>query len=368
MSEKSIQIVAFNNPYPADFGGAIDMFYKVKALHHLGIKVFLHIFYDKRHDISGIRTYCEEVYLYKRKKGVLNHLSFQPFSVISRKSKKLIERLKATDAPILIESLRSCALLENETFSQKIAVRNHNIEHDYSWGLSKSESSWIGKLAHFVEGYKQKKFERILNKADILFNISKHEQSYFKTNYQSKSMFLNVFQGYESIKSKNGFGKYALYHGDLTTSDNIKSALFLIKVFKKTKIPFIIAGSKLPNAINKLIKDSKNISFAEISEPQQLQELIENAHVNTLYSFQRSGTKLKVFAALFNGRHCILNKNIIDDKNILNVCKVAETGNVYRDAVTAIFKEEFKLTENRKRALAAYNDLKNAKIIIENLL
>jgi hypothetical protein len=41
-----IQIVCFDNPSPANYGGAIDMFYKIKALHALGIRIdftyFLH--------------------------------------------------------------------------------------------------------------------------------------------------------------------------------------------------------------------------------------------------------------------------------------------------------------------------------------
>ena len=367
MPNTSIQIVAFNNPCPDNFGGAIDMFYKVKALHRLDVKVFLHIFYDERDDISGMKDYCEEIYLYKRNKGLLKHFSIKPFSTNSRVSKKLVQRLKASEASILVESLRSCALLENEIFYQKIAVRNHNIEHDYSWGLFESESNFIKKVAQLIEGYKQKHYEKTLNKADILFNISKYEQSYFQKKYKPKSVFLPVFHGYESIKSKEGFGKYALYHGDLSTADNLKSALFLVEVFKKTEIQFIIAGSELPKEIKIKIQDFQHISYIKINGRQHLHKLIENAHVNTLYSFQRSGTKLKVFTALFNGRHCILNKNMIDDKQILGICEVADKEDDYRNALKDIFKKEFKLTDKRIQTLATYNDTENAKIIVENL-
>ena len=368
MSCKSIQIIAFNNPYPANFGGAIDMFYKIKALHKLGIKVILHIFYDVRGDVSGIKDFCEEIYLYKRNKGFFKHFSLKPFSTNSRTNKILIERLLASETPIFVESLRSCVLLESQVFLQKIAVRNHNIEYYYSWGLFESESNFIKKVAQLIEGYKQKHYEKTLNKADILFNISKYEQSYFQKKYKPKSVFLPVFHGYESIKSKEGFGKYALYHGDLSTADNLKSALFLVDVFKKTEIQFIIAGSELPKEIKIKIQDFQHISYTKINGRQHLHKLIENAHVNTLYSFQRSGTKLKVFTALFNGRHCILNKNMIDDKQILDICEVADKEDDYRNALKDIFKKEFKLTEKRIQVLATYNDIENAKIIVENLL
>ncbi|TCK66836.1 hypothetical protein DFQ05_2120 [Winogradskyella wandonensis] len=368
MSSKSIQIVAFNNPYPANFGGAIDMFYKIKALTQLGVKIDLHVFYDDRANFEELETLCETIYRYKRQKHIAKHFSFLPFSVKTRQSQLLVDRLKANAAPIFIESLRCCGMLINANFKQNVAVRNHNIEHNYSWGLSKSETHPLRKLAHYIEGKKQKKFEAILNKADLLFNISYSEHAYFSKTYNPKSVFLPAFQGYKSITSKPGRGEYALYHGDLTTADNLKSAQFLITVFKDLDFPLVIAGSNLPKSLLELIQKYNTISFVKVTEQEELTKLIENAHINTLYSFQESGTKLKVFTALFNGRHCILNKNMVDDAKILSVCEVAETKKAYQNAVRELISKQFSLTEERKVALANYKDIENAKIIVENLL
>ena len=52
MNLKNIQIVSFNNPYPPNYGGVIDVFYKIKYLHRLDIEIYLHIFYDDRIDID----------------------------------------------------------------------------------------------------------------------------------------------------------------------------------------------------------------------------------------------------------------------------------------------------------------------------
>ena len=43
-SGKDIHIVSFNVPYPADYGGVIDVYYKLKALAALGIRVHLHCY------------------------------------------------------------------------------------------------------------------------------------------------------------------------------------------------------------------------------------------------------------------------------------------------------------------------------------
>lgn len=368
MQKNTIQIVAFNNPYPANFGGAIDMFYKIEALSKLGVCIHLHIFCDDRLKVTGLESLCEKIHLYKRKKSLLMHFSFKPYTILSRDSVSLVASLKSIDAPIFFESLRSCQALMNTEFSQKIGVRNHNIEHHYSWGLAKSESHWVKKLAHYVEGFKQKRSEKLLNKADVLFNISNEEHDYFSKLYKPKSIFLPVFHGYENIVTKSQFGKYALYHGDLSTADNIKSARFLIDVFKDIAYPLIIASSTMNKKLLTLIDSHKNISFQSIGSEQQLLRLIGNAHINTLYSFQKSGTKLKVFTVLFNGRHCILNKNMVDDSNLLKVCEIAETKDDYQKEVRTLINEEFVLTEERKKALSKYSNIENAKIIVKNLL
>ena len=42
--DKHLHIISFDVPWPADYGGVIDVFYKVKALHDIGVKVHLHCF------------------------------------------------------------------------------------------------------------------------------------------------------------------------------------------------------------------------------------------------------------------------------------------------------------------------------------
>lgn len=361
MINKEIQIVAFNNPFPPDFGGAIDLFYKIKALNELGVKIYLHIFYDVRSDTSGLIPLCETINLYKRNRAFIKHFSLLPFSVNTRLSKELINNLNKKEAPILFESLRTTGILREHVFRQKIAVRCHNIEHDYSWGLFKSERNWFKKAAFFLEGHKLKCYEPILNKVDMLLPLSNYEYSYYSKYFKSDSHYLPVFQRNIKLEAENGFGKYALYHGDLSISDNIRSAFFMISVFKDLNEPLVIASSKqIPKLVCEIEK-YKNISFQLISYESQLDNLIKYAHINTLYSFQRSGTKLKVFNALYKGRHCIVNKNMIDDPDVLKVCEVAENKIEYQNIVTSLLKKHFIVTPERKIALKKYDSKLNAE-------
>ncbi|XMO87151.1 hypothetical protein AAFN75_02450 [Algibacter sp. AS12] len=365
MHGKAIQIVSFDNPYPPNYGGVIDVFYKIKALSDLGVKVYLHAFYDDRTDVSGLKPYCENIILYKRNKGMLKHFSILPYMVNTRFSKELIINLEKSDAPILFESVRTTSVLRRHIFKQKTAVRCHNIEHNYIFGLCKSERNLFKKLAFYIEGYKLNHFERIYNKVDYLFPLAFYEQSYFNNIFKAKSTFIPVFQGGTKVESLEEFGEYALFHGDLSISDNIKSALFLVDVFKGINEPLIIASSKQVPLLIKKIKNHKHISFQLVSDDNHLNELIKNAQINVLYSFQQSGTKLKVFNALFKGRHCILNKNMIDDQAVLDVCHLAENKIEYENLVKNLFKMEFKVTKERREALSKYDAKHNAKELIE---
>ena len=40
--DKYINIVSFNIPWPANYGGVIDVYYKMQALHKCGVKIILH--------------------------------------------------------------------------------------------------------------------------------------------------------------------------------------------------------------------------------------------------------------------------------------------------------------------------------------
>ena len=68
-SRKRLHIVCHTVPWPADFGGVLDLFYKLKNLHEEGVKIILHCFLYNRKEQDELNKYCEKVYYYKRKKG-----------------------------------------------------------------------------------------------------------------------------------------------------------------------------------------------------------------------------------------------------------------------------------------------------------
>ncbi|RXM39833.1 hypothetical protein BOQ62_09820 [Chryseobacterium sp. CH21] len=85
---KQLHIISFNDPYPPTYGGIIDVYYKIKALSALGIKIHLHCFIDQTPDKIDpeIEEITENVFFIKRKRIHCSifqeHLSLLPSEIL----------------------------------------------------------------------------------------------------------------------------------------------------------------------------------------------------------------------------------------------------------------------------------------------
>jgi len=147
VADHHIHIISFDIPFPANYGGVIDIYYKLKALHERGVKVHLHCFEYNREPAPQMELLCEEVHYYPRKTGLIPNLSLLPYIVVSRKSEKMIKTLLKDDYPILFEGMHSCYHLSDPRLKGRVKVyRESNIEHQYYHHLARAESSISRKL------------------------------------------------------------------------------------------------------------------------------------------------------------------------------------------------------------------------------
>jgi hypothetical protein len=65
MMERQLHIITHDVPWPADYGGVVDLFYKIKTLHQAGIKIHLHCFVNKRPPQEELNKYCEPFIIIK---------------------------------------------------------------------------------------------------------------------------------------------------------------------------------------------------------------------------------------------------------------------------------------------------------------
>jgi hypothetical protein len=365
-----LHIVTFNVPYPANYGGVIDVFYRIKALHRLGVQIHLHNFNYGRTEETILEDYCEKVYYYERETGILPQLSLKPYITNSRSSKILLKRLVELNAPIIFEGLHCCYYLSHPKLAdrQKI-VRMHNIEFEYYQHLAHLEPNWIKKSFFRLESFRLKRYQRILRYADQILAISPQDEAKLFL-FKNKTHYIPAFHPNEQIVSQVGQGSYILFHADLSVKDNEEGAVFLIeKVFKdkKIKMPFIIAVLNPTNRLLNLAEKYDNISVRANLPHEDLQRLIHNAHVNILISFQSAGMKLKLLNAIFTGRFCLVNTPMVEDTGLEKLCIVEDDDRNIRQKLSRLTLTPFQLNhlKTRKESIGKefYNDYNAQKVI-----
>lgn len=365
MSNKVIQIVSFNIPYPANYGGVIDVFYKIVTLHQLGYEIHLHCFKYGREESKILEQYCHKIYYYERKINLKSFFSIHPFIVQTRRSPKLIQELLKIDAPILLEGVHTCFVLEyKHLFKNKIFVRTHNIEQDYYRSLSKSNQS-IKKLYFIIESLKLRKYEKIiLEKADAIFSVQTSDQAFFKTINQ-KTYILPLF--YQEQILKGVIKPYVLYQGDLSTPENIDAIQWIVdSIYNKSNFKFIIAGKKPSAKFINFIKE-KNIRLYVNPSEEEMNNLIKQAAVHLLYTNQKTGAKLKVLKALNSHGHVLVNNKILAGTNLHQVCQVCQTPNEFINEIELKLKQplsEKELSYRIEFLKKEYSNQKNIQVLI----
>lgn len=357
-------------PFPATYGGVMDVFCKLQALSKKGAKIYLHVFQYGRPEQSVLKEYCTEVHYYKRKTSFFHALGPLPYVVSSRRDGELVKNLKRVDAPILMEGLHSSLVLRKKLFKdRKILVRTHNIEDQYYKQLSSNETNLFKKLYYRIASVKLKNYENVLKHCDQILPISKHEAIHFKKKYGDKVTFLPAFHPNNKLHELSKKGYFALYHGNLNVSENLKAALFLIDSFKTMPYPLVIAGQSDDKNLLSKIDQYKNISFISIEEDHQLLELFHRAHVNVLYAFNNSGVKLKLINSLFQSRYVIANNKVIQGSGLDSLCIIADDKKEIMHQVLKTMDKDFSKEEisRRKEILRVYSNEENAEILF-NLL
>jgi len=340
--ERHLHLISFDIPYPADYGGVIDVFYKIKALFNLGINVHLHAYEYGRGHAEELDKYCFSVDYYIRPKGLAYAIKSIPYIIATRNSERLLENLLKDEYPILFEGIHTCLLMNrSELASRKKYVRAHNVEHDYYRYLSKSTRSIYKSMFFNIEARKLKKYEQIISKADAIFPISVNDLEYFKSLY-SNVILLPAFHESDQILSLSGRGDYLVYHGNLSVEENEKAALFLIqKVFSRISTRCILTGK---NPSTKLLEAAANIDHIEIianPSDRQIHQLIQEAHINVLPTFQDTGIKLKLLKSFSTGRFCLGNSMMVKNTGLEDLCSIKEEAEEMIQEIGKLMELEF---------------------------
>lgn len=363
---KHLHIITPYIPYPANFGGAIDVFHRIVALKELGVRIHLHCFEYDRSQSKELERYCEKVYYYKRDMRWKNLFSKTPFIVKTRENKILTQRLKENPFPVLYEGLYSTSSFTNPTIIQKKFIRTHNVEADYFRYLAKNETSVLRKTMYFLEYFKIAMYEKNIAKADAVFALTTKDEARFSTS--ANSYLIRAFHSNKTITSSLGKGSYALYHGNLTISENKNALRFLLKrVFPKVDFPITVAGKITDQKLVEEINCYMNITLVANPNQDVMDDLIQNAQIVLLPTFQDTGIKLKLLESLFKGRFCVANNKMIKGSGLEPYCIEANTPIEWIKAIKEYKNKPFSFESSLQRESIAelFNNKNEAQKMID---
>lgn len=364
MSEK-LHIVCLDAPSPPDYGGAIDMYYKIKSLAEIGKKISLHYFnYNPSRDAEGLATDCAEVYTYERKKIYQSLPILQPFIVQSRVNTSLIARLNADEYPILLEGLHCAGLIPFVNRQERIVLRMHNEEVSYYHHLAKSEPGFLKRKYFEQESRLLNRFQQGMRKEVKLACLSETDMDIFRKSYAFQNChFIPCFIPWQAVSISAGKSDFCLYHGNMSVSENEEAALWLIKnVFSKLDVPFTIAGKGISKRLTSAAAAFHHIKLINQPKIAMINELVKAAHIHVLPSMNRTGVKLKLLNALLNGRFCITNENGVMGSRITTGLHIANDAKDWIDYIKQTMPKAFEQKEMqaREKVLALYNNRENA--------
>jgi hypothetical protein len=363
-----VHIISFDIPFPANYGGVIDVYYKLVWLHKLGVKIHLHCFEYGRSRAPELEKLCEKVHYYDRRTHIGSHFSLLPYTVQSRISKKLMKRLLKDDSPILCEVLHTCYVLKDRRLKDRIKIYRHsNIEHEYYSSLAAAEKNFVKRLYLQIEARKLKRFEKVVQFANLILAVNQNDADYYRKKFPKvRTEFLPSFHSHKDVEIKEGKGNFLLYHGNLSVAENVEAVQWLIThVFSKIEERVIIAGLNPSADLENSVDIHSNIELVANPTEAKLNELITNAHIHVLYTAQATGLKLKLLNVLFSGRHIVCNELMIKGGGF-SPNKSIHLVNTAKDMIAAIgelreksFSQE--LIKARKELVQPFNNQTNAE-------
>lgn len=315
-SDLSIQVVSFDWPWPANYGGVVDVYYRIESLLELGVGVDLIVV--SQHAQPGP---VPENWLAKRfklfffpRRGWSSALSPKPYIVSSRAVGPLLPKLASGPPFILFEGIHSTAFLGHPRLAQHEQwVRVHNQEAAYYQELSEASAPTLKKLYYREESRRLRKYEpQVLAEADLLLPISERDRDFCEALAPHRVLVHRASISLKEVEIKEGRGGYVLFHAGLHVHDNALSALEVAKrMAHLPEIKCIIAGKEPSEQLRSQLKDYSNSTLVANPSSDEMHELIANAQVILLHANHQAGFKVKLLESLARGRWVLANTQMV---------------------------------------------------------
>ncbi|MEO7984666.1 MAG: glycosyltransferase family 4 protein, partial [Bacteroidota bacterium] len=187
------------------------------------------------------------------------------------------------------------------------------------------------------------------------------------------TQFLPAYPTWQQVTGEEGMGNLCLYHGNLSVPENEEAAIWLLeKVFIQTRKPFVIAGKKPSKRLEKMAHLCQHTCLVADPSEAELNDLIRKAHINVLPGFNKksTGLRLKLLHALYEGRHCVVNEQMVKGTGLESACHTGTTANAFASIILQLYHQPFTPEEItlRQRLLGdTYDNEKNTLNLIQYL-
>lgn len=317
---KKIAILSPEAVYPANTGGRIVVFNKIKYLAKLGYKIALFCIVDN--DKEGklqnkvLKKMGIESFYYNRNKHKVHNLLGSirlPYAVQSRNNislrKKLSQLIKAKEVDLIdVEFPQMAANILNMSVIQKYGIKvilnQHNIEYLAMKSISQSFNNPIKRMIYKIEAIRLQGFEKKVYKSNLIDAytfVSKDDLQIFKDNYINLGVPCEVFSIGSDDHSNNKIkmNQNIIIVGKMSYPPNAEGVKWFIKkvwpkiTSKKPSAKLYVVGKDPDESLLKL--KSENIIITGTVD--SVQPYYTNSSVVAIPIFSGGGVKTKLIEA-----------------------------------------------------------------------
>lgn len=350
-ADRVVHIVSFDVPFPPDYGGVTDVYFRCRALKNAGYRIILHCFEYGRGRLHDHSQIADEVFYYDRRKSLRDWFSRLPFIVATRNAPELLDRLLQDEHPIVFEGQHTTFFLDHPKLAhRKKLVRLHNIEWRYYRGLAKRTAAGAKRLFFRSEARKLKRHEAVLRHASALGCISHTDLLHYQKAFGNAVYVPVGFEQHPVRLSPADREPFVLFHGNLSVPENHEAALWILEAFRdySGETELVIAGK---DPLEELVRSCENcygITLVTNPDGEEMQRLIQSAEGHLAVTFQQSGIKIKLLNALISGGPCIATPQMVAGSGVEELCTIVSSPAELIAAITRL--RPLSETEREKRA------------------
>ncbi|MGF7046852.1 glycosyltransferase involved in cell wall biosynthesis [Paenibacillus sp. DS2015] len=341
-------VVCSDFPYPADHGGRVDTWGRIKVLAELGWKIHLVVCgkeMPSEADMKVVYGYVEDIKLCNRRSKLVDLLYAIPMQARSRNELRHVNIDQDYDY-VLLEGDYVYPILKNPHIQHNnVILRVHNDEAVYFKALARSTKNRIHKLYYYMESRKFTALQKgMLQKVDKYLFISNKEYEIFQKQHpDAKSLFLPPPVTKETFLTNTFQNKHVVFIGSLFMPNNREAIEWYLThihplMLKEPDYKFIVAGNSRKQSLSWL--DSYDMTNVVVHDtPESLEDIYQSGYLFVNPMQNGAGVKLKTIEAIQNGLPVISTSigyegtGLVHNKQIL----VADDPNEFYNCIKRLF-------------------------------